>query len=151
MAIKNFVHPNKVEQRVAEDSYKKMYEILKKRAEIRPRIIVNPNQEAIDLPLSAFDLLLRILKELSKGNPVSVLPADAELTTQAAAEYLGCSRPHIVKLLENKEIPFIKVGKHRRIKFEDLKEYKMNMKARQKNALIELMTEDEQDGLYDSQ
>lgn len=151
MATKNFVYPNKEEQRLAKSSYSKIYEILKSTSQINPKILLGSNQEEIDLPKSAFELLQKILLELSKGNPVNVIPIDAELTTQAAAEYLGCSRPHLIKLLEKKEIPYVKVGKHRRIKFEDIKEYKKMMKARQKNALIELMAEDEQDGLYDSQ
>lgn len=73
-----------------------------------------------------------------------------EMTTQAAAEFLGCSRPHLVKLLEEDEIPYIKIGKHRRVKYEDIDLYKKKMKARQKSHLIEIMQADEDAGLYDS-
>jgi len=73
-----------------------------------------------------------------------------EMTTQSAAEFLGCSRPHLVKLLETGEIPFTKVGKHRRVKFEDIVNYKNKMKARQEKILMDIMKTDEELGLYDS-
>ena len=70
------------------------------------------------------------------------------LTMQAAAEFLGCSRPHLVKLLESGEIPFTKVGKHRRVRFEDIVKYKKEMKATQEQLLQEIMQSDEELGLY---
>ena len=72
------------------------------------------------------------------------------MTTQAAAEFLGCSRPHIVKLVENGEIPFTKIGKHRRIKFEDVARYRKEMKTKQKSSISRLMQMDEESGLYDT-
>jgi excisionase family DNA binding protein len=72
------------------------------------------------------------------------------MTTQAASEMLGCSRPHLVSLLEKGEIEFTKVGKHRRLRYEDVMSYKRRMKAQQKDLLIEIMRGDEELGLYDS-
>jgi len=72
------------------------------------------------------------------------------MTTQAASEFLGCSRPHLISLLETGEIPFIKVGKHRRIKYEDVAQYKAQMYSKQRNRIIEMMKMDEDLGLYDS-
>ena len=72
------------------------------------------------------------------------------MTTQAAADFLGCSRPHLVKLLESGKMPFTKVGKHRRVKFEDIAEYRKQMKINQEAALIEMIHTDEDSGLYDS-
>ncbi|MGO1521611.1 MAG: helix-turn-helix domain-containing protein, partial [Sphingobacterium sp.] len=73
-----------------------------------------------------------------------------EVTTQKAAEILGCSRPHLVKLLEEGEIEYTKIGKHRRIKFEDVMKYKQSRKEEQKKHLIDIMNADEETGLYDS-
>lgn len=72
------------------------------------------------------------------------------MTTQAAADLLGCSRPRLVKLLEEEEIDFIKIGKHRRVKFEDIINYKKQMKAKQQELLIKIMNADEESGLYDT-
>jgi hypothetical protein len=56
----------------------------------------------------------------------------------------------LVKLLENGELDYTKVGRHRRIKFEDVISYKQKMKAKQKSLLIEIMNSDEELGGYDS-
>ncbi len=63
---------------------------------------------------------------------------------------LGCSRPHLVKLLEDGKISFTKVGKHRRVKFDDVMKYKKQMKEQQKQNIIDIMNLDEETGLYDS-
>lgn len=95
-------------------------------------------------------LLATILRVTGQGNPISIIPVATEMTTQASAEFLGCSRPHLVKLLENGEIPFTKVGKHRRVKFEDLSAYKNKKRAEREALLIEMMQDDESLGLYDA-
>ena len=77
---------------------------------------------------------------------ISIVPMAAEVTTQAAAELLGCSRPHLVKLLEEGKIDFTKVGKHRRIKFEDIMHYKQELKKQQKQNIIDIMNADEEAG-----
>ena len=95
-------------------------------------------------------MLAEVLKAMGEGKMISIVPIAAEVTTQAAAEILGCSRPYVVKLLEEGRIPFVKVGKHRRIKFEDVMKYKQSIKKQQKQHLIDIMNSDEAAGLYDS-
>jgi len=102
------------------------------------------------LPLKALNLLGEILKAMSQGKPISVVPVATEVTTQSAADILGCSRPYLVKLLEEGKINFTKIGKHRRIMYEDVVKYKSKMKQEQKNHLIEIMHSDEELNLYDS-
>ena len=72
------------------------------------------------LPGPAFDLLLEMLQQMARGNVVAITPIEAELTTQEAAGILGVSRPHLVKLLEAGALPFRMVGKHRRVRLEDV-------------------------------
>jgi len=86
----------------------------------------------------------------SQGKHISIIPVATEMTTQAAAELLGCSRPHLVKLLEEGRIEFTKIGKHRRVKYEDVIAYKKSMKAKQEKLLIKIMAADEESGLYDT-
>ena len=84
---------------------------------------------------------------MGQGKLISIVPIATELTTQAAAEMLGCSRPHLVKLLEDGKIAFTKVGKHRRIQYEDILKFRNQMKKQQKQNIIDIMNADEENGL----
>lgn len=103
---------------------------------------------ALPFPASALNLLMKILDQMALGNSVTLIPVHAQLTTQEAADLLNVSRPFVVKLLNDGVMPFFKVGAHRRIRFEDLMDYKKSMlseseKARQR--LAELGQELQQD------
>ena len=148
--LKNINKPSKDEQKVAIASYDALASVLKGLKSKNPEIEIEETQERIKIPLSALKLLGEIIEAMSKGRPFSLVPIATEVTTQKAAEILGCSRPHFVKLLEEGEIEFTKVGKHRRVKFEDVVAYKSKMKALQKKHLIDIMKSDEATGLYDS-
>jgi len=142
--------PTKAEQKAARESYDALAASIEQLHSENPEIEIEETEEKIRIPINALRLLAKILMELSRGNPISIVPIATEITTQAAAELIGCSRPHIVRLLEEGKIPFTKVGKHRRIKYEDLAKFKKEMKSRQKNKIQELMQLDEESGLYDT-
>lgn len=148
--INEIKRPSKQEQKTALKSYDALASMLAELQTENPEIEIEETSEKIRIPLNALKLLAKILQEISKGRLVSIVPIATEMTTQAAAEILGCSRPHLIKLLENGEINFTKVGKHRRIKYEDIVKYKKEMKEKQKQLLIEIMKSDKETGLYDS-
>lgn len=150
MELIDIKKPTKEEQRTALESYDALAASLDQLRTDFPEIEIEETKEKIRIPISALKFLARILKEISQGNPISIVPIATEITTQAAAELIGCSRPHVVKLLESGKIPFNKVGKHRRIRYEDLVAFKKEMKAMQRNNLQELMGLDEDSGLYDT-
>ena len=87
------------------------------------------------LPLAATRLLGHLLTEMAAGNAVTLIPVHAEMTTQDAADYLNVSRPYLIGLIEQGELPFRKVGTHRRIRFDDVKRYKDEIDARRLTAL----------------
>lgn len=149
-SIDEVKRPTKEEQKAAMESYDALASTLEQIHSDYPEIEINETKERIKIPLNALKLLAKILKETSQGKPISIVPIATEITTQAAAELLGCSRPHLVKLLEEGKINFTKIGKHRRIKYQDVLEYKKHLKDKQRKLLIEIMKADEQSGLYDS-
>jgi excisionase family DNA binding protein len=148
--FKNIHKPTKEEQRAALKSYDALVTSLAGIQSENPTLEIEETKEHIKVPRKALQLLAEILKATSQGKPISVVPVATEMTTQAAAEIIGCSRPHIVKLLEQGAIPFTKVGRHRRIKFEDVVAYKQKRKTDQEKLLSEIMESDEASGLYDS-
>jgi excisionase family DNA binding protein len=142
--------PSKNEQKVASQSHSALVSAIEQIESEEPEIEIEETNDKIKIPLSALRLLSDILKAMGEGKLISIVPMAAEVTTQAAAELLGCSRPHLVKLLEEGKIDFTKVGKHRRIKFEDVMNYKQELKRQQKENIIDIMNADEEAGLYDS-
>ncbi len=148
--LENVRRPSKKEQEAARQSYQALATTLEKVHSENPEIEIEETEQKLKIPLKALRLLQEILKATGQGKPISVVPIATELTTQAAAEFLSCSRPHLVKLLESGRIPFTKVGKHRRVRFEDLVEYRAKQKAEQEKRLIEMMRGDEELGLYGS-
>lgn len=141
--------PSKAEQKAAMESYDSLAAVLEQLS-AETELEIEETKDKIVVPLRALKLFGTILKAMSEGKPISIVPLATEVTTQKAAEILGCSRPHLVKLLEEGKIPFVKVGKHRRILFEDVTEYKKQMKADQKKHLIDMMNLDEELGIYGS-
>jgi excisionase family DNA binding protein len=149
-ATLDYTRPSMQERKMAQSSYSTLRQAISQLQSEEVDIEIIGSNDKLELPLSVLRLLEDILKNMSEGKIVSIVPLATELTTQKAAEILGCSRPFLVNLLEEGKIPFTKVGKHRRIMFKDVMQYKAKMKAVQKQHLIEMMAVDEEEGLYDS-
>lgn len=151
MKIVDNKKPTIKEQLAARESYETLVSSIELLQTDLPEIEIAETEKKIRIPVNALRLLAKILKEISQGNLVTVVPEATEITTQAASEVLGCSRPHVVRLLEEGKIPYTKVGKHRRIRYGDLMSYKKKMKESQKKKLQDLMKLDEESGLYNTQ
>lgn len=100
--------------------------------------LVGTNKEEIALPESVYSVLRQVVHLMASGRAVSLVPLEHELTTQKAADLLNVSRPFLIKLLEQGEIAHIKVGSHRRIRFEDLMAYKQRRDRERRQSLREL-------------
>lgn len=103
----------------------------------------------IDVPPATLRVLSKILAMMASQQTFLLYPADIELTTGQAADMLGVSRPYLIARLEAGELPFRKVGRHRRIRMDDVLAYKATMQVQRKAALDELVAHSEALGGYD--
>ncbi len=110
--------------------------------------LIAPNGEAAELPVVVMRLLHDIVHHLANDRVVSIVPMHKQLTTQQAADLLNVSRPHLIALLERGEIPYTRPGKHRRLKFSDVMEYKRRRDAAEEEALDELARLSQDLGVY---
>ncbi len=101
----------------------------------------------ITIPSGVFHLLLDVLNAISRGEAVTLLPHEVELTTQEAADLLNVSRPYLVKLLDKGIIPSRKVGVYRRVRVQDVMRYKQTEQQRQEEILEALASEAQDLGL----
>ncbi len=106
--------------------------------------------EKLPLPEPVARFIASVLRDLSNGRSVVVIPEDETFTTQAAAEVLGMSRQYFVRLLEKGEIPFHRVGTHRRVIYKDLMDYSNKRDAARRQRLDKTFDEINSTGLYDS-
>ena len=111
-------------------------------------MLVGPDGEQIPLPPTLFRVLKRIVAHLTRGQAVTIIPINKEVTTQEAADILNISRPYLVKLLEEGKIPFNSVGTHRRIPLNDLLAYKKRRDEERAEGLRELARLSQEYGLY---
>lgn len=94
--------------------------------------------EGAALPAAAVTLLKRALELLAQGKTVTVLSEDTELSTQEGADILNVSRPYFVGLLERGQLPYRKVGTHRRVLLADVLAYKRLTDTKREKVLEEL-------------
>ena len=111
--------------------------------------LIAPSGEVLELPHSVYDVLRRVLHDMAQGHILRIMPVHAEITSQEAADLLNVSRPFLVSLLEKEEIPYRKVGTHRRIRLEDLLVYRDQRDSERRRLLDEIAHESQELGLYD--
>jgi excisionase family DNA binding protein len=116
----------------------------------RRTLLIGPSGEATELPASLYDVLLRVARELADGHGVAILPMEAMVTTQQAADLLGISRPSLVRLLESGALPFERIRSHRRIRLADLIEYRRRRDAERAEALGRIVRAAQARGVYDA-
>lgn len=97
--------------------------------------------QPLELPAGAVALLMDILEAMAAGRGVTLVPENAELTSVQAADVLNVSRPFLIKLLEDNALPHRKVGKHRRIRMEDVMAYKAKIDREREAVLDQLAGE----------
>lgn len=113
--------------------------------------LIDPEGHQTELPEPLYKMLIHIVEQIKQGRAVIMMPEDETFTTQAAANFLGVSRQHLVDLLEDGEIPYHKVGSHRRVYFRDLKDYADKRDTGRRATMDELFEEVNKAGKYESE
>jgi excisionase family DNA binding protein len=90
---------------------------------------------SVELPPKALRMVADMLGMMAQRQPVVLLPQKMELSTQDAAAFLNVSRPFVVKQIDEGRLPCRKVGRHRRILFDDLLAYQQALHEQTEAAL----------------
>ena len=109
--------------------------------------LVGPHGERATLPGPLLDLLRSIVANLERGHSLVVMPEEQHLTTQRAAGLLGMSRPYLIRLLDQGEIPYHRVGKHRRVALHHVLAY-ARLRSERRSALDKMARDAFDAGLY---
>ncbi|MEV7786253.1 helix-turn-helix domain-containing protein [Streptomyces sp. NPDC088106] len=145
------IEPGVVDARDAQRALRRINGYLSRTAhsneDIQVHLETGATDEALVLPRPVAEMFASMLAALANGQGVQIMPVDAVLTTQQAADMLNVSRPYLIGLLESGEIPYKLVGRHRRIRFADLRQYLREDDAKRKEAADELMELDQELGL----
>lgn len=114
-------------------------------------VLVGPDGDQIPLPMQAYEVLREVVTAMQQGETVSVEPIDRLLTTQQAASLLGVSRSTLIRLLDENELPFDRLGdsRHRRLRLHDVLAYRERKRVDRRARLDELTRQADEDGLYD--
>jgi excisionase family DNA binding protein len=113
-------------------------------------VLVDEQHSEVKLPSALVRVLMEAARQLAKGNSVSILHYEQELTTQQAADLLQVSRPYLIRLLEEGKIRHHLVGSHRRIRLGDLLDYKSTRDSLRTANIREMVRVSESLGLYEA-
>jgi excisionase family DNA binding protein len=141
------VPPSKAEVELARASGQRLAPLARSGRPLTMRVRDAGEEETIELPAGAVKLLVEILEDMASGHAVTIVPQNAELTTQQAADFLNVSRPFLIQLLEEQKLPYRKVGTHRRVRFEDVLRYKEGIDSERRKVLDALAAEAQELGM----
>ncbi|MCK6515353.1 helix-turn-helix domain-containing protein [Myxococcota bacterium] len=106
-----------------------------------------PGQMQITIPTFLAMPIAQMIQLLHQGETLHVVTEDALLTTQQAADLLGVSRQHLVRVLDAGQLPFSRTGTHRRVRTADALAYKQR-RDRTRQALKNLTQLSQEVGGY---
>jgi excisionase family DNA binding protein len=105
--------------------------------------------DPVALPTSLLRVLRRAVTALAHDDAVAVVTVQRLLTADAAADLLNVSRPYLLGLLDQGEIPSTGSGVDQRVALADLLAYKQRRDAQRREALRELTQMNQEFGLYE--
>src|SRR5262245_5330106 len=100
--------------------------------------LVGPDGSEIEIPDELYGVLHDVVTALSQGMAISIAPHNTMLTTQEAADLRNVSRPTLVRLLTDNEIPYTRRGRHRRVLLRDILDYQERTRSERRQTLDEM-------------
>ncbi|ACZ31901.1 putative RNA polymerase, sigma 28 subunit, FliA/WhiG subfamily [Xylanimonas cellulosilytica DSM 15894] len=100
--------------------------------------------DRVELSEQLHDILKEVVEALNRGQSISILTRDQEISTQQAAEILGVSRPTVVRLIEDGELPARVPGAVRRkLRLADVMAYRDELHARRNQFISDTSAKDD--------
>jgi excisionase family DNA binding protein len=94
--------------------------------------------DRVELTEQVHEVLKRVVHALSRGQSISILTRDQEISTQQAAEILGLSRPTVVRLIEDGELQaYVPGAVRRKLRLADVLAYREELRARRNRFITE--------------
>lgn len=112
--------------------------------------LVAPDGVTTEIPDRVLEVLRDVSEAMCQGRAITIAPVSLRLTTTQAAEMIGVSRPTLIKLLEDGEIPFEQPRRHRVLRLDDVLAFQASRRQRNAARLDDLTRQAAADGLYDT-
>jgi excisionase family DNA binding protein len=113
-------------------------------------ILVAPGgEEQTRIPAEVYHILREVVTVMGTGQAITIAPVSQRLTTSQAAELLGISRPTLIALLDDGEIPYERPRRHRLLRLDDVLSYRERQRKNRRELLREMTRQAAADGLYD--
>lgn len=114
-------------------------------------MLVGSDGTELRVPVPVYEILIWVVQRMAEGKAFTLAPIDKELTTQEAADLLNVSRPFLIKLLDQDQMPYRRTGTHRRVKLTDVLAYREEQFARTGEIIREMGREEREWDLEDPQ
>jgi excisionase family DNA binding protein len=111
--------------------------------------LISSDGSAIELTPVLERVIRLISQDWASHRAISVVSHESKMTTQQAADFMGISRPTLIKYLEEFSVPVTMIGRHRKVAFADLQELQKKVRAKRTQAVREMRRIAEAAGEYD--
>lgn len=113
-------------------------------------VLLGSDGQTVPQPTEAYQVLRKVVESMrARGDDRR--PSRQRFSTQEAADFLGISRPTLVKVLEPGEIAYERPasGQHRRVRLSEVLEYQTRKRQERRTTLDQMTADTVAAGLYD--
>lgn len=111
--------------------------------------LITAQGNSIPIPEKITEILINVINIMAQGKSLSLIPLSDEISITEGAKILNISRSYLIKLMNNKELPYYVVENRKKFLLKDLLEYKILRDQKRKEGLKKLTELTQNLGLYD--